>query len=541
MRSKVTPTALDRLVGWVNPEAGLRRLRARAAYSAVGGYLGARKSRNATAAWAVRTASADADTLGDLDALRARSRDLTRNDGIALSAVSTKVTNVIGTGHVVRPEIDADRLGLSPAAKVAWERDALAVWSEWAESRDCDLTRTQTFAEMEDLVYRSSLESGDALVLMRDRTRPGRLLSLCLQVVEADRLSNPNRKADSADLAGGVELDADGAPVAYHIADEHDISRRRSGKVTWRRVPARDRRGRPLVLHIHGARTRPDMTRYAPMLAPVIESLKQRSRYTEAELMAAVVSACFAVGMKSADGDLSEGLPQEIEGAAKSASSDISITEPGQIYDLLPGEEVMSFQPGRPNALFEPFVTAIAQEVGAGLDLPQELLLKSFKASYSASRAAMEIAWQVFRVDRGRHVIQFCRPVYADVISEAVARGILNAPGFFESPLIRRAWLGSVWMGPARPTLDPVKDANADKTYLEMGATTLTRIAAERFGVPWEQVRDRRAQEIATAPAASAASPVAASQEVAADPSDDDTDDDTETTATGMETRNAGH
>ena len=80
-------------------------------------------------------------------------------------------------------------------------------------------------------------------------------------------------------------------------------------------------------------------------------------------------------------------------------------------------------------------------------------------------------------------------------LTEAVARGHLRAPGFFQNPLRRRAWLGSEWMGPARPTIDPVKDATADEKYLEMGVTSLTRISAERFGMDQRRVRRRRAQD----------------------------------------------
>lgn len=528
MRIPFRLTALDRAVGWLSPQAGLRRARARAALgviSATGGsgYVGGRRDRNATMEWsALSGSSADFDTLPDLDVLRGRSRDLVRNDPLAQSAVATKVAHVVGAGHVVRPEIDAERLGLTEAAATEWEELALDIWNDWAQGRDCDVTRTQTFAELEDLVYRSILMSGDVLVIRRFKPRRGRLLASCVQVVEADRLSNPDWRMDDDTLAGGVELDGDGAPVAYHIANRHLLDRSRTGGVSWTRVPAFDARGRRNVLHVHLARWRPDMTRYAPMLAPVIESLKQRSRYSEAELMAAVVSACFAIGMKSEDGGLGEGL--ETSGKTKDAKP-INITEPGQIFDLLPNEELQSFQPGRPNPQFAPFIDAVAREIGAGTDLPQELLVKQFQASYSASRAAMEMAWLFFRTDRARHVAQFCTPVYEDVISEAVARGLLKAPGFFSDPIRRQAWLGAVWMGPARPTIDPVKDANADKIYLEMGATSLTRIAAERFGQDLRVVQRRRAQDGSEAASAAARAPAKAPDE----PDDEGTDSDKET------------
>lgn len=518
--------ALDRAVAWLSPRAGLERVRSKLAMAAVSGYVGARRDRTATSQWsALAGASADFDTLPDLDLLRARSRDLERNDPLAHSAVSTKVAHVIGSGHVVRPEIDAARLGLSLEAATEWEELALDIWSEFANSRDCDVTRCQTFPELEDLVYRSRLLSGDVFVLRRFRPRPGRTLATCVQVVEADRLSNPAWALDNPTLAGGVEMDADGAAVAYHFADRHVLDRALSGPVKWQRVPAFDSEGRRLVLHVHGPRWRPEMTRYAPMLATVIEALKQRSRYSEAELMAAVVSACFAIGTESPGGDLGEQLVGASGPATTASGKPISLTEPGLIVDLMPGEKVNSFAPGRPNPQFAPFIDAISREVGAGTDLPQELLVKQFQASYSASRAAMELAWLFFRADRALHVAQFCVPVYEDVIAEAVARGKLKAPGFFSDSLRRQAYLGAVWMGPARPTIDPVKDAAADEKYLAMGVTSKTRIAAERFGVDLRVVQRRRAQDGSDADAAAARAPVAAPQVIEGDPAASDAGD----------------
>jgi len=311
---EVSLTALDRVVAWFSPRAGLERQRARVQMALASGYTGARRDKPSFSQWrALSGTSADHDTLGDLPTLRARSRDLVRNDPLAASAIQTRAQNVIGPGHVVRPEIDAARLGLSEERAADWEDRALAIWDEWASSRDCDITRTQNFAALEDLVYRSRLLSGDVFAVNRFRARDHRALATCVQVVEADRVSNPKWAADSATLAGGIELNRDGAPNAYYIADRAAMDRGFSGAVSWRRVPAFTRDGRPIVLHIHGPRERPDLTRYAPLLSPVIESLKQRSRYSEAELVAAVVSACFAVGIKSPDGALGEGLGAERE------------------------------------------------------------------------------------------------------------------------------------------------------------------------------------------------------------------------------------
>lgn len=536
-RSPLDLNLLDRAIGLFDPRRAIVRGAARAILKASSSYTGARRDRNATKGWGAKiAASPDAETLPDLDLLRARSRDLVRNDPLARGAISTKVVNVIGTGHVLRPEIDADRLKMKPKAADAWEAQALDIWTDWAWSTDCDVTRHQTFAELEDLVYRSRVQSGDVFVVRRFKPRKGRLLATAVQVIEADRLSNPNWATDTPKLAGGVEKDEDGAPIAYHFADRYAIDSGFAGAVTWTRVPAYDAMGRKLVLHIHGPRERPDMTRYAPMLAPVIEALKQRSRYTDAELMAAVVSAIFAITTKSDDGDLSEALARLATSNGVSTAKkagEIDLSEPGVVFDLLPDEEVKAFEPGRPNPQFSPFIDAIAREVGAGTDLPHELLVKQFQASYSASRAALEMAWQFFRADRELHVTQFCAPIYEDVITEAVARGLLKAPGLLKDPLRRQAWLGATWMGPARPTIDPVKDATADEKYLAMGATSLTRVAAERFGVDYRTVRHRRALDGTDEREASRLPAVPSEPAADAEDKDDETDSDLETPNAG--------
>ncbi len=71
------------------------------------------------------------------------------------------------------------------------------------------------------------------------------------------------------------------------------------------------------------------------------------------------------------------------------------------------------------------------------MEIPRDLLLKEFNASYSASRAALMEAWDTFRMYRNWFVDDFCNPVYEMWLSEAVASGRVSAPGFFADPLVR--------------------------------------------------------------------------------------------------------
>ena len=58
----------------------------------------------------------------------------------------------------------------------------------------------------------------------------------------------------------------------------------------------------------------------------------------------------------------------------------------------------------------------------------------------------------------------------------------IAAPGFFDDPVIRAAWLRSDWTGPVRISLDPLKDAKADEADRNNGFKTSQQIIDERTG-----------------------------------------------------------
>ena len=69
-------------------------------------------------------------------------------------------------------------------------------------------------------------------------------------------------------------------------------------------------------------------------------------------------------------------------------------------------------------------------------------------------------------------VSDFCRPIYEIFIYEAVARGRLKAPGFFNDPIKRMAWLGATFTGPSQGMLDPTKEITAEQMMCENGFST---------------------------------------------------------------------
>ena len=481
---KISETWLDKTISYLSPQIGLRRFEARTRLAIAGGYTGARRDRRQTLSWNATDGSADNVTLPDLPALRERSRDLLRNAPLATGAVNTVITNVVGTGLKVQSHLDRDVLKPYFASEDefdAFERNAERIFRNWAERQDCDITRCQTFSEIQNLVLRSVLESGDVFILKRYTERPNRNIDLALQIIEADRIAN----SDNSTITAGIEMDADGAPISYSICNQHPEDYQSQKEKKFVTVPAFDKYGNRQVFHIFN-RIRPGLTRGVPYLAPVIESLKQLDRYTEAEIMSAVVSAMFTVFVKSEDEEgLAPMTPFEESGGRRDDEG--YKLAPGAILDLQPGENIEIADPKRPNQAFDPFVQAVLRQVGVALELPFEILIKHFTASYSAAQAALVEAWKFFSARRKWLAIQLCQPVYEMVITEAVAKGLLKAPNFFSNPEIRSAYLGAEWIGPPRGQIDQLKEVRAAQTRIEIGVSTLAEETAILTGGDFER------------------------------------------------------
>lgn len=461
---------------------------------ALGGYTGASKSRRSLSEWKVNAGDADDDILPDLITLRDRSRDLQRNNALAAAAISTKVTNVVGAGFSLLPEPDAEYLGLDDAAFDSLTDQIIREW-ELFGTRECDLERVCTFKKLTDLVYRSVKESGDVLVLLPFVERPGSPYGLKLQLIEADRICNPDYKADTQFLSGGVERDPQtGAVVAYHVADRHPGGAIRTGGIrSWTRVKAWGDDGMPNALHIMDKR-RIGQTRGVPDLAGVIDALKLCGSYIDSELLATVVASKFTVFITSDTGSGFAPMEPTSETGAKSSDDTVRLGN-AAVVPLRNGEDVKIADPKRPNDSFEAFIYAMLKLIAAGLELPLEVVLKHYTTSYTAARAAMLDVWRFCLRERAWLVTDFTQPVYELLFLEAVARRRITAPGFLRGDLsVRRAYTRATWVGPARGQIQEKGEMDGVEKRLELSITTFEEETAAITGTSWR--RKRRAREL---------------------------------------------
>lgn len=245
---------------------------------------GASHKRRALRAFFPNSNSPSSDIHDNADTLRQRSRMLYMSAPVATSAINTNRTKVVGTGLTLKSTIDRDVLGLTPEAAKEWQTKAEAEFRLWAENRrNCDAMGMNNFYGLQQLALKSWLMSGDVFAVVKirdvDKLHP---YALRLHLVEADRVSTPNRYGSAIDILGytvgknpdngnkildGVEVDSSGAVVAYHIRNTYPHEWLNSEETVWQRVEVVGKKtGLPQVLHIMESE-RPDQYRGVPLVA----------------------------------------------------------------------------------------------------------------------------------------------------------------------------------------------------------------------------------------------------------------------------------
>ncbi|RWU12459.1 phage portal protein [Xanthomonas phaseoli] len=459
-------------------------------------WRGASRTLRSLQSWLAPVGSASADLeRHELTTLRARSRDAMRNAPIARSALMRCRTSIVGTGLVCRPAVDHEALGLTSDAAERYSAMLRASWERWAEDpAECDTEAALDIYGLQALALLSAMSSGDVFVLTPQERRRGGVSDLKVQLVEADRVSNPNEAGDTPDCIDGIAISG-ATPVGCWIRSTHPGDRVDMRMATWTFYAYfGTETGRRRVLHVWNDKERPGQVRGAPYLAPVLEPLKQLERYGDAELMAAVISAMFTVFIER-DKELAdaEGNPLGLFGIDDNQPN-IALGN-GAVVDLAPGEKASSQALNRPNVNFDPFFTAVVKQIGASLELPLDVLMLQFDRSYSAARAAMLEAWRFFNLRRWYLVQQFCQPLYALHIDEEVAAGRLVLPDYGD-PIRRRAWTRALWIGPARGSMDEQKEAGAAKTRIEIGVSNEAMETAAMNGEDWNAVYAQRVREV---------------------------------------------
>ena len=352
------PNALDNVIGFFNPEAGVKRARARMTLEQARKYDGAaggRRNQN----WHAPSTSADAALGPSLERLRNRSRDLSRNNPFAARAVQVLVNNTVGGGVLGQTfpqpnprnamESSLGRLGQNPQL--------------------CDHDGRADFWGLQALVFRTVVESGECLIRKRIDPRAESPQAADLEPDFIDDSTKDGLTDDGGYIRQGVEYGPNDERIAYHLHRQHPGDRVLAlHKYETVRVPADE------IIHVF-RRDRPGQGRGVPWGAAVISRLRDFDDFSDAQLLKQKISACFT-------GFVIDSESQDTGGAPPLAES----LEPGSIEILPAGKDVRFASPPSVGE-FDQFSRSMLLQIAAGYGITYEALTSDLsQANYSSAR-----------------------------------------------------------------------------------------------------------------------------------------------------------
>lgn len=453
------------------------------------------------------------------DRIVSRVRDMARNDGWASGSVTRILDNAVGANFRPIAKVDYRALAMQTGIKAfdakwadEYGRAVEAAWRTWAKDPNCycDVERKKTVSQMLRLAFRHKLVDGDALAVLQyrtDRLGHGRArYATTVQIVDPDRLSNPQQVFDMLNIRGGVEIDDDGVPVAYHIRKAHMGDWWSAEKtLTWERIKRETAWGRPIVVHDFDSE-RAGQHRGTSIFTPIVQRLKMLIKYDEVELQASILNAIFGAYITSPyDPRLFEdGLKTDDVLEYQDMRTDfhkdnrISLQSGARMPILAPGEEVATVNAARPTSNFAAFESAALRNVAAALGISTQQLTQDWSdVNYSSARSAMLEAWKTLTRRRDDFASGFAQPIFSSFIEELHDLGEVPLPaGAPEFLAAKAAYCRAQWMGPGRGWVDPVAEKKGAILGMDSGMSTLEMEVSENVGEDWEELLDQRAREV---------------------------------------------
>lgn len=439
---------VDRIVGWVDPAAGLkrhyqRRLLARA-YEAASPRDTWRPRRQG--------ASANTDHAADAAVLRAKARNLVQNVPYMRSALDGLVAYTVGTGVVSR----------------AVGRDAEtfnAAFDRW--TKVCDADGRLDWYGLQAAAYRAMEQDGEVLIRLRPRRAADSLpIPLQLQLLEIDWLdASRHGTIDGAHVINGIEYDSLGRVSAYWLWDSHpgDMTLARSARTTSYRVAAGS------IIHLF-APERPGQGRGFSRFSCVISRVRDLQLYEDAELARKNNETRLGV---LASGDVSQ-LADQPPGSASATpanlSGDLGDLASGSIVQLPPGLNLQVVEPKAAPGYVE-YVKQNLHLIAAGFGVPYALMVGDLNdTSFSSGRIGL--------LDFRRRVQAVQWHVLIPVLIERVCAAAMDAAHL--AGVITRADKRFDHSTPKWEYVNPEQDVKAEMLEISAGLTTPSEAARRR-------------------------------------------------------------
>lgn len=422
-------------------------------------------------------ADADTDILKDGAKVRARIRDLERNNSQIFGALNRYVLNTVGDGMYFQSKVSENNIP---------DRETSNIIENYVESwGEKGMVNGDSFWDMQQLGLRTFLRDGEVFIVKRFIDR-----KLKYQIIEADQLdeSYHGRIDEDTYAVKGIIFSKYGLPLYYQVLDCHpgdSVITSSSFKST--RIPASD------VMHLL-YKKRPSQKRGISEFASIIMDVFDSGEYTDATLTLARIAAAYGIFVETPYPDEHIDLTEEesVIYGNKAMTKNIGYVQPGALHYVRPGENVKTVNPSQPTAVYESFIATRDRRAAVGVGQSYESFAGDYsKSTYSSARQGMLLERQLYRFFSSLLDRKLNYPVLEQVLDYGVlSRQLLIANYFLQKP----KYLKGRFTRPRHEWIDLANEAKSNVAEIQLGIKTRRQISEDR-GDNWEDLVTELAAE----------------------------------------------
>lgn len=429
-----------------------------------------------TAGWLTTTNSINNELRSDIDRLRARARDLSKNNDYARKFKKMCAANLVGPA------------GFRYQARVmnsATQSDELAnnslelAFATWAKKGTCEITGRMSFVDLCRALAGDVAIDGEFITRKIRGKSTGNKYGFALQHLDVDRLNTALNQSPASGrnaIVMGIEIDAYRRPVAYHLYVSHPNDGASGGRET-ERVPASD--------IIHGFIVEyPEQVRGAPWMSSAILTLHHLGEFEQSALLAARKGADTLGFFVSPDG-----TPPPIGDETDDDGNAITVTVPG-MYDTLPdGYDFKPYDSRYPDAMLEAFCKNFVRKAASGLNVAYNSLANDLEGvNFSSIRAGVLEERDQWMTLQNWFAETLLDQVFEEWLSLALLNNAILMPNGSPLPAAKREkFAAHSWQGRRWAWVDPLKDIEASLLAIRNGLQSPYTIA-NQMGLDLDEV-----------------------------------------------------
>ena len=455
--------------------------------------------------------------------LRQNARKAYHDTPQARAIVDRYADVVVDTGIKIQPTPDAALLGITPEVAEDWAERIGRRYDLWLASKDCHRAEAMTGYQAQRLYQIFQQRDNDIFTRLHYNGSARLQSKLQFSFLDPTQIRGDaftSTAGFNGNDSDGIKRDAAGREIGYKVwlkkpgalgqYIEKDIPA--WGPKSQRRMmlhgfsPEYASQGRGISRLSHALQEFQNLTDFS--LATIKKAINQSNITMYVKPSQNNEASNPFEGMTGTAGPASQQFGSDPTPAQNAQNVDVQPVEycplpeaavgvPGStgVFNLKEGEDLNAFPNSATADTFDSFVDSFTSHLSASMSMPLEVLLMKFGSNYSASRGALILFWRVAWIWRQEMDADFLAPLYASWLAEEIAAGREIAPGWSD-PRMRAAWLSHDLVASPIPNIDDLKTAKANKTNLEINATTFDRVARETNGSNGKANRSKLTREL---------------------------------------------